>query len=327
MPFEDDPRDFTEEESIEEDAPKRHGWGRWVGIGVAAFVLLFGLISLISALSHRSQEPEQPVDLSALRSTIASEEAELKSLQTEYDTVKQTLDDKQKEYDDARRKLGAGLVDSSAEGQRSLDELKVAADKAQEEYSAALEAYDAAVDAVESATPGYTEAKAALEALAPLQSYAEAYTQFASGASDTLPGYESEDPDAEGVAQSWYDAVVLPAAQQAGAELPETVESFPTAVQTLAAEPAAKVKAYDDALAASKEAEDKLKQANTAQEDAAKAYADGKNAQKTSEEWLADCEAEIDRLEKRLSDLEKSIADVKADLEDHRAELKKLEGN
>ena len=134
MPFEDDPRDFTEEESIEEDAPKRHGWGRWVGIGVAAFVLLFGLISLISALSHRSQEPEQLVDLSALRSTIASEEAELKSLQTEYDTVKQTLDDKQKEYDDARQKLGAGLVDSSAEGQRSLDELKVAADKAQEEY-------------------------------------------------------------------------------------------------------------------------------------------------------------------------------------------------
>ena len=79
-------------------------------------------------------------------------------------------------------------------------------------------------------------------------------------------------------------------------------------------------------LAASKEAEDKLKQANTAQEDAAKAYADGKNVQKTSEEWLADCEAEIDRLEKRLSDLEKSIADVKSDLEAHRAELKKLEG-
>ena len=62
MPFEDDTRDYAEDDRIEEDAPKRHGWGRWVGIGVAAFVLLFGLISLISALSHRSQEPEQPVE-------------------------------------------------------------------------------------------------------------------------------------------------------------------------------------------------------------------------------------------------------------------------
>lgn len=327
MPFEDDPREYdAPDEEPEEEAPKRRSWTRWLGIGVAAAVLLLGVISLISALSHRSDQ-EQPADLNALRSTIASEEAELKSLQTEYDTVKQTLEDKQKEYDQARAKLESGVVDSSAEGQQSLDELKAAAEKAQEEYSAALEAYNASIDAIEAATPGYDAAKAELEKLAPLQNYAAAYTQFISGASDTLPGYENEDPDAEGVTQSWYAAVVLPAAQQAGLDLPEDVASFPAAVQALAAEPAAKVKAYDDALAASKEAEDKLKEANTSQEDAAKAYADGKNTQKTSEEWLADCEVEIERLEKRLAELEKSIAEVKADLEAHRAELKKLEGN
>ena len=59
--------------------------------------------------------------------------------------------------------------------------------------------------------------------------------------------------------------------------------------------------------------------------DAAKAYEDAKNAQKTSADWLADCEAEIARLEKRVADLKDSIEQVTKSLEAHRAELKKLE--
>ena len=74
-----------------------------------------------------------------------------------------------------------------------------------------------------------------------------------------------------------------------------------------------------------KEAEAKRAEANTAQETAAKAYADGKAAEKTSEDWLNDCEQEIDRLEKRVKDLERSIDELNTTLADHHAELKKLE--
>ena len=327
MPYEKD-SGFTDElpeaEPAEEQAPKPRSWLRWLGIGIAAAVMLLGIVSLITALSHRTGEDTKPVDLSALRSTIASEEEQLKDLQAELDKTEQALADKQKEYDKAKADAAAGMPDASGV-QRSLDELKKAAQEAQDAYSEALKTYDASVDAVESAAPGYEEAKAMTETLAPFLGYAEAYEQFVSGASDTLPGVETEDPETEVSAQSWYEAVVLPAAQQAGLQPPGLVEYFPAAVQELAAEPAAAVKAYEDALAASKEAEAKLKEANTAQEDSAKAYADAKNAQKTSADWLADCEAELDRLEKRIADLKDSIDQVTKSLDAHRAELKKLE--
>ena len=80
MPYEKD-SGFTDElpeaEPAEEQAPKPRSRLRWLGIGIAAAVMLLGIVSLITALSHRTGEDTKPVDLSALRSTIASEEEQL----------------------------------------------------------------------------------------------------------------------------------------------------------------------------------------------------------------------------------------------------------
>lgn len=309
-----------------DDIPARRApaWLRWLAVGFAAAVLVLGIVSLISSLTHRAGE-ERANAAAQLKKTIASEEAELRDLQSDYDETLAVLEEKKSEYDEVRKKLESGVIDTTSEGQISLSQLRADAEAAQKDYSAVLAAYDAAVDAVQQNTDSSNEAKAQLEKLQPLQGHAAAYEQFLSGAADSLPGVSPEDGEEAPDAQTWYAAIVLPAAAQAGVSLPDTVEAFPAAVQALAAEPSARVKAYDDALAAVKDAEAKLAAANAAQEAAAKAYADGKASQKTSEDWLSDSEQEIDRLEKRIQDLEKSIEDVRSALENHRAELKKLD--
>ena len=321
-----DDTEETPEPEYEADDPRKQPrrWTRWLPFGIAAAVLIFGIVSLVFSITRRAEE-RQAAEIAALRQTIKSEEAQLDTLQTDYDAAKDALEKKQTEFDEVQAKLDAGLVEDPTAGAQSLDDLKAAAGKAQEEYSAALEAYDRAIDAVEQNAPGYDEAKNQLAKIEPFLSYATAYQQFVSGASDELPGVNPEEWEDGLDAQEWYSMMVYPAATQAGFTLPSAVDAFPAAVQALTTEPAAKVKAYEDALAASKDAEARLAAANTAQEDAANAYAEGKEAQKTSEDWLADCEQEIARLEKRVQDLETSIQDVTASLQAHRDELKKLE--
>ena len=318
MSYEPDPRPA-------EDAPasKKRTWTRWLGIVVAAAVLILGVVSLVSSLTRRAGEAQR-AEIEQLRKTIESEADELESLQADYDDAVKALEKKQSEYDEARAKHDSGVVEDAA-GLQSLDQLKASAEQAQADYSAALEAYDASIDAVELNAAGYDEAKTELAKLEPFLGYAAAYEQFISGASDDLPGIAADEWEDEPDAQTWYTMIVFPAATQADVTLPPAVEGFPAAIQALAAEPSAKVQAYDDALAASKEAEAKLSEANTALEAAAKAYADGKAAQKTSAEWLADCEQELERLEKRIQELKTAVDDITSTLDSHRAELKKLE--
>lgn len=315
---------YEQEPRSEAEAPerKKRGWLRWVGIGVAAAVLILGVVSLISSVSRHARE-EQTAAIEALKTTIESEAQELEELQADYDAAAEALEKKQAEYDEARAKHDSGVVEDAQAGQQSLDALRADAEQKQKDYSTALEAYDASVDLVEQNVMGYASAAEEMKKLEPFLGYADAYEQYLSGAAQELPGM---DPGAEPDAQTWYSTVVFPAATQAGVGLPPQVEGFPSAVKALAADPSAKVQAYEDAVAATKDAEAKLAEANTAQETAAKAYADGKAAQKTSEDWLTDCEAELERLENRVKDLEESIRDVTASLDQHRAELKKLEG-
>ena len=316
-----------EEEDLpvdDDDPPPRRAWTRWVPFAVAALVLIFGLASLVVSLSHRTRDARE-ADIESLRNTIASEETQLENLQEDYNAAVDALEKKQAEYDDAKAKADAGQVETAGTGKKSLETLKAEAAEAQDAYSAALQAYDAAVDEVEQAAMGYDDAKNQLNKIQPFLSYATAYQQFVSGASSELPGIGTAEGETETDPQTWYTMIVYPAATQAGCTLPTSVEEFPDAVQAIAAEPAAKVKAYDDAIAASKVAEAKLAEANTAQEQALNAYAEAKEAEKTSEEWLTDCEQEISRMEKRVKELEASIQDVTESLETHRAELKKLE--
>lgn len=330
MAFEHDPRsddledgfddaEFDTDEPVDgESEPRRHGWTRWLPFAIAALVLIFGIASLVVSLSHRTDSARE-ADVTALKNTIASEETQLENLQEDYDAAVDALEKKQAEYDEALQQAESGQAQTAEPGAKTLETLKTEAAQAQEAYSAALEAYDAAVDGVEQNAPGYDDAKNRLNKIQPFLSYATAYQQFASGATDELPGIEETEDETAVDPQTWYTTIVYPAATQAGYTFPTAVEEFP------AAEPAAKVKAYEDALAASQAAEAKLAEANKAQEDALTAYADAKEAERTSEEWLSDCEQEIARMEKRVKDLEASIQDVTASLKAHRAELEKLE--
>lgn len=306
---------------------------RWIWIAIAFAVLLFGIASLVISMTRRAAEAKA-AEIRKLTATIESETDELKALQKEYDTTEKTLTDLQKEYDEAREKHDAGLVETAASEEQSLDALRSSAEQAKQAYSDALTAYDASVDQVEQNAMGYDDAKATLEKLQPFLAYAADYEAYAAGTAETLPGWEPqepadpEDPEAEAQpsdAQAWYDAVVFPAASEAGIGLPPAVEGFPTAVQALAADPTAKVETYEAALKASQEAEQKLTEANTQLETTAKAYADGKNAQRSSEDWLSDTEQEIDRLTSRIEDLEEAIDTLTEELEAHQAELKEID--
>lgn len=329
MPFENDSHvpeseDWASDREDDRAPEPAKKWTRWIPFGIAAVVLIFGIASLIFSMTRRAGESRE-AEVNALRNTIASEEQQLKTLESDRDDAAEALEKKQKEYDEALEEAKTGLVDDEAAGTKSLETLKTEAADAQKAYSEALEAYDKAVDAVEQTAPGYDEAKTKLEKLQPFLSYATAYQQFMSGAAQELPGMSADDSEAGPDAQVWYTQVVYPAAAQAGFTLPDTAEAFPAAVQALAADPSARVKAYEDALAASKEAEAKLTEANKTQEETLQAYAIAKEAEKTSEDWLNDCEQEIARLEKRVEDLEASIEQTAASLENHREELKKLQ--
>lgn len=315
---------------------------RWIAVITAGVILLFGIFSLVMSMHRRAVEARE-AEIEELRFKVESETDELKSLQKEYDTVSETREDLQKEYDEAREKHDAGMVETSGSAEQSLEELKAAAEQAKQDYSAALAAYDASVDQVEQNAMGYDDAKASLETLKPFVDYAASYEAYVAGTAETLPGLEPkaesetpENPDEPETteqpsdaqpsdAQAWYDTVVFPAAANAGIGLPPAVEGFPTAVQALTADPTAKVEAYENALKASKDAEQRLADTNAKLESTAKAYADGKNAQRSSEDWLSDTEIELDRLSTRMEDLQKTIDDLTEQLEKHQAELKELE--
>lgn len=317
---------------------------RWIAVITAGVILLFGIFSLVMSMHRRAVEARE-AEIKQLHFKVESETDELKSLQKELDTVTKTREDLQKEYDEARKKHDAGVVETSGSAEQSLEDLKAAAEQAKQDYSAALAAYDASVDQVEQNSMGYDEAKASLEKLKPFVDYAASYEAYLAGTAETLPGMEPKaepEPEASDApeateqpeqpadtqptdAQTWYDTVVFPAATNAGIGLPPAVEGFQSAVQALTADPTAKVEAYENALKASKDAEQKLADTNAKLESTAKAYADGKNAQRSSEDWLSDTEKELERLSARMDDLQKTIDDLAEQLESHQAELKDLE--
>ena len=120
MPFEKDQHDVdvsavpetpdADDRPDQEAKPRRRL--RWLGIAIAGAVLLLGIVSLLSALSRRGGEPEA-ADLNTLRSTIASEEEQLRDLQAELDNAEKALADKQSEYDKAKAEAEAGQPDAA----------------------------------------------------------------------------------------------------------------------------------------------------------------------------------------------------------------------
>ena len=128
----------------------------------------------------------------------------------------------------------SGLSAYSA-GQAEL----AAAGKKLAEGEQTLAAGQATIDAN---TQAYNEGKAMLEKIEPLMPYLNQYVEFRDGYLTQLPGFAS--------AQAWFVSVVRPIGAQLGLTIPDDVTDFPAYMQNMVAEGKAKLKEYEDGLAA-----------------------------------------------------------------------------
>lgn len=95
---------------------------------------------------------------------------------------------------------------------------------------------------IDANTQAYNEGKAMLEKIDPLMPYLNQYVQFRDGYLSQLPGFSS--------AQAWFVSVVRPIGAQLGLTIPDDVTDFPAYMQNMVAEGKAKLKEYEDGLAA-----------------------------------------------------------------------------
>lgn len=129
-----------------------------------------------------------------------------------------------------------------------------------ESGAAALHAGEAAVAEgqaqIDANTQAYNEGKAQLAKIQPLMPYLNMYVTFRNNNLTGIAGFSD--------AQSWFNSVVIPIANNNGLEVPPNVEDFPAYIQGMVADGEAQIKQYEDGLAA----------LNAGKSDLASGYAD-----------------------------------------------------
>ncbi len=133
----------------------------------------------------------------------------------------------QQAYNEGKQTLSQGYM-SYEEGKKALEEGKkqVAEGQAQ----------------IDANTAAYEEGKEMLSKIEPLMPMLNKYVEFRDSNLTSMPGFPS--------AQAWFVSVVRPLAASLGLEIPEDVTDFPVYMQTMVAEGQAKLKQYEDGLAA-----------------------------------------------------------------------------
>ena len=241
-------------------APQKNRQIVLIAAMAAVIVLLVTVIIVLVMRANRS------TDVPAAQATAAAyvEDAHLQALRTnvaELRTSMPTYLENVPEYEAGT--LPGDLV--STQDRQQLAEAKQKLDDAQAQYDAALKQYNDALAQIEANTQSYNEGKALLSQVEAVMPYLTMYQSFCNGGTDvlsSLPGGQIG-----GMlfynAQAWFASVVRPIAVQSGLEPPADVNDFPAYINEVLAESQAKMKPYEDALAARDVAKPQLDQARS----------------------------------------------------------------
>ncbi len=131
---------------------------------------------------------------------------------------------------------------------------------------------------IDANTQAYNEGKELLGKIEPLMPYLNQYVQFRDSNLASLPGFDS--------AQAWFVSIVRPIGSSLGLEIPADVTDFPAYMQNMVAEGQAKLKQYEDGLAALEAGKAQLAQGR-------KDYAAGQAQLAAGAAQLADGDAQL----------------------------------
>lgn len=251
-------------------APQKNRQIVLIAAMAAVIVLLVTVIIVLVMRANRS------TDVPAAQATAAAyvEDAHLQALRAnvaELRTSMPTYLENMPEYEAGT--LPGDLV--STQDRQQLAEAKQKLDDAQAQYEAALKQYNDLNAQIEANTQAYNEEKEKLAAIESLIPYLNMYQNFRNGEADvlsSLPGGQIGGMLFTN-AQAWYISVVRSIAAQNGLDLPADVNDFPAYINEVLAESQAKMKPYEDALAARDVAKPQLDQARS-QLDAAQSQYD-----------------------------------------------------
>lgn len=215
------------------------------------------------------------------------------------------LKENEQAYLDGIGAYSKGLKDYAA-GQRAYNEGKAELSKGYMDYEAGKAALEegrkqvaegqAQIDAN---TQAYNEGKALLSKIEPLMPMLNKYVELRDNGIGMIPGMASwEGFDS---AQAWFVSVVRPLGARLGLTIPDDVTDFPAYMQQMVAEGQAKLKEYEDGLAAL--------EAGKAQ------IAAGEAALREAEAMLAQGEKELAAGAQELAAGAAKLAAGKADLE------------
>ena len=215
------------------------------------------------------------------------------------------LKENEQAYLDGIGAYSKGLSDYAA-GQRAYNEGKAELSKGYMDYEAGKAALEegkrqvaegqAQIDAN---TQAYNEGKALLSKIEPLMPMLNKYVELRDNGIGMIPGMSSwEGFDS---AQAWFVSVVRPLGARLGLTIPDDVNDFPAYMQQMVAEGQAKLKEYEDGLAALEEGKAQV--------------AAGEAALRGAEAQLAQGEKELAAGAQELAAGAAKLAAGKADLE------------
>jgi len=154
------------------------------------------------------------------------------------------------------------------EGSATLADAEVQLANGYSQYAAGKQQLAEGQAQIDANTQAYNEGKELLSKIEPLMPLLNTYVAFRNGTLAFLPGFSD--------AQAWFAEKVRPMGADLGLELPEDVTDLPGYIQTMVAEGQAKLKQYEDGLAALESAKKELSLNKLVEEDKARRLLDEK---------------------------------------------------
>jgi len=185
------------------------------------------------------------------------------------------------------------------EGSATLADAEVQLANGYSQYAAGKQQLAEGQAQIDANTQAYNEGKELLSKIEPLMPLLNTYVAFRNGTLAFLPGFSD--------AQAWFAEKVRPMGADLGLELPEDVTDLPGYIQTMVAEGQAKLKQYEDGLAALESGKEQLASASAQLAAGETQIADGKKQLSDANDLLTTFEegeaAVIDGMELLLENM------------------------
>ena len=218
---------------------------------------------------------------------------------SDYSAGKKELTAGKKTYNAGKSEYEKGLA-AYKQGKKALAEGYAQYEKGKKDLEAGKKQVAEGQKLIDANTKAYNEGKAMLSKIEPLMPLLNTYVQFRDGTIAKIPGFDS--------AQAWFVSKVRPLAEKAGLTIPEDVTDFPKYMQQMVADGKAKLKEYEDGLAALEAGKKQVAEGEAKLKAAEKELAAGANKLKAGEKELAAGAAKLADGKASLEEFENGMA-------------------